>query len=150
MTQRMRGQEATIRIAVDGVIQRGSMFKVRDFSATPRQDITETSYVGETEDDLDFQHHGFDLSWSVDMLDDTTIDLLSKIISREQNGEAHPEITVTVIYLFREGAAAGGGKIVVYHTNMVIKQGDESFGSRKEYISIKYEAKCKKRDVLSA
>lgn len=149
MSQRMRGQEATIRIAVDGVIQSGSMFKVKDFTFTPRQDLTETPYVGEDEDDLDFQHHGFDLAWSVDMLDATTITLLSNLINRELNHQKHPEITVTVIYAFREGAAVGGGRVVVYHTNMVLKQGDESMSGRKEYIGVKYEAKCKKRDVLS-
>jgi hypothetical protein len=146
----MRGQEATVRVAVDGVIQAGSMFKVRDFTVTPRQDLVETSYVGEDEDDLDFQHHGFDLTWTVDMLDATTISLLSTLVDRELNHERHPDITVTVIYTFREGAAVGGGRVVVYHTNLVLKQGDESIGGRKDYIGVKYEAKCKKRDVLVA
>src|SRR4051794_12919065 len=107
MSQRMRGQEATIRVAVDGVIQAGSMFKVKDFTTTPRQDINETDYTGEDETDLDFQHHGFDLSWSVDMLDDTTQKLLSTLVQRELDHQKHPEITVTVIYTFREGAAVG-------------------------------------------
>lgn len=150
MSQRIRGQEATLRLAVDGVIQRGSMFKVKDFTFTPRQDLIETSYVGEDEDDLDFQHHGFDLSWTVDMLDATTIELLSMLVQRERNHERHPEITLTVIYSFREGAAVGGGRVVVYHDNFVLKQGDESAGGRKEYIGVRYEAKCKKRDVLVA
>lgn len=149
MSQRMRGQEATLRVAVDGVVQAGSMFKVKDFTFTPRQDLTETSYVGEDEDDLDFQHHGFDLSWTVDLLDATTIDLLTTLVQREQNHQRHPEITITVIYAFREGAAAGGGRVVVYHGNLVLKQGDESASGRKDYIGVKYEAKCKKRSVLA-
>jgi hypothetical protein len=150
MTQRIRGQEATIRVAVDGVIQRGSMFKVKDFTVTPRQDLTETPYLGEDEDDLDFQHHGYDMSWTVDMLDATTIALLSNIVARETAHLQHPIITITVMYTFREGAAVGGGRTVVYHDNLVLKQGDEGFGGRKEFVSVKYEAKCKKRDVLVA
>jgi len=150
MSQRMRGQEATIRVAVDGQLQQGSMFKVKDFTVTPKQDIKEEDYVGETETDLDFQHHGFGLAWTVDMLDDTTIKLLSTLIDRELNHLKQPEITVTVIYAFREGAAVGGGRIVVYHGNLILKQGDEGFPGRKERISIKYEAACKKRDVLAA
>lgn len=148
MSQRLRGQEATLRIAVDGQTQAGTMFKVKDFNVTPRQDIQETDYTGEDETDLDFQHHGFDLSWSVDMLDDTTIKLLSKLIDRELAHQKHPEITATVIYAFREGAAVGGGKVVVYHTNFILKQGEEGFSGRKEYVHVKFEAKCKKRDVL--
>jgi|SRR5688572_22648907 len=150
MSQRMRGQEATLRIAVDGVIQEGSMFKVTDFTVTPRQDIVEDDYVGEDETDLDFQHHGYDLGWTVHVLDATTLDLLTNIVERELAHQKHPEIVITVIYAFREGAAVGGGRIVVYHTNMVLKQGDEGFGGRKERIAVKFEAKCKKRDVLEA
>jgi hypothetical protein len=150
VSQRIRGQEATLRVAVDGVIQSGSMFKVKDFTVTPRQDIKETDFNGEDETDLDFQHHGFDLAWSVEILDTTTLDLLTKIVDRELNHENHPDITVTVIYAFREGAAVGGGRIVVYHGNLVLKQGEEGFAGRKEYVTVKYEAKCKKRDVLVA
>ena len=150
MTQRMRGQEATIRVAVDGVVQGGSMLKVKNFTPTPRQDIVETDYPGEDETDLDFQHHGWDLSWEVDMLDATTISLLETIIAREKAHQAHPVITVTVIYKFREDALAGGGRIVTYHDNFVLKQGDEGPINRKDYIAIKYEAKCKKRSVLVA
>lgn len=148
MSQRIRGQEATLRIAVDGVVQAGSMFKVKDFDFTPRQDIAETDFCGEDETDLDFQHHGFDLSWSVEMQDSVTLDLLTKIVQREIDHLAHPKITVTVIYTFREGAAAGGGRVVSYHTDMKLKQGAEGAGGRKDYVGVKYEAKCKKRDVL--
>jgi hypothetical protein len=147
MSQRIRGSEVTLRIAVDGVIQNGSLFKVKDFTVTPRQDIVETDYIGENETDLDFQHHGFDLSWSVDMLDAITINLLSTLIEREQRHLRHPIVTIAVIYAFREDAIAGGGRVVVYH-DVVMKQGDEGFGGRKEYVSVKYEAKCKKREVL--
>ncbi len=150
MSQRIRGQEATLRVAVDGVVQPGSMFKVKDFSFTPRQDISETDFCGEDETDLDFQHHGYDVSWSVELLDATTIDLLTKIVDREKNHQKHPTITLTVIYTFREGAAAGGGRVVVYHNNFVLKQGAEGAGSRKDYVGVKYEAKCKTRDVLTA
>jgi hypothetical protein len=148
MSQRLRGQEAQLRVAVDGVVQPGSMFKVKDFEFTPRQDITETPFCGEDEDDLDFQHHGWDLSWSIEMQDAVALDLMTKIIQRELDHGAHPKITVTVIYTFREGALAGGGRVVSYHTDMKLKQGAEGAGSRKDYVGVKYEAKCKKRDVL--
>lgn len=150
MSQRMRGQEATIRIAVDGKLQKGSFFKVKDFTVTPKTDIKEEDYLGEQESDLDLQHHGFGGSFTVDILDDATLNLLTTIVDRELQHLKQPEITITVIYAFREGAAVGGGKVVVYHNNLVLKQGDEGFGGRKERITTKYEWACKKRDVLAA
>jgi len=149
MSQRIRGQEATLRLSVDGQVINGSMFKVKDFDFTPRQDIVETEFCGEDETDLDFQHHGFDVSFSVDVLDAATIDLLTKIVNRELSHLAHPTIVLTVMYTFREGALAGGGRVVSYHTNFILKQGAEGAGGRKEYVSVKYEGKCKKRDVLT-
>ena len=148
MSQGIRGSEVTLRLVVDGVLQRGSLFKVKDFTFTPRQNIDELEYCGEDETDLDFQHHGWDLSWTVDMMDATSIALCEKIIAAEIAKERHPKITLTVIYKFREDAAAGGGRVISYHTNFVLKQGDENGSGRKERVSVKYEAKCKKRSVL--
>jgi hypothetical protein len=148
MSSRIRGQEATLSFAVDGERLAGSFVKVTDFTVTPRTDLVETPYLGEDEDDIDIQHHGFDLGWSVDMLDASTIGFLSMIVDAASNRRAMPALTVLVMYKFREGALAGGGRNVLYHDNLLIKQADEGFGGRKEYVKVKYEAKCKKRQVL--
>src|SRR5690348_10524757 len=102
MSQKMRGQELTMRIAVDGIVQGGSMIKLTDFTATPRMDINEDDYLGEKETDLDVQYHGWDLGFSIDYEDSVAIELVEDIITRESNNEQHPRITITVIYTFRE------------------------------------------------
>ncbi len=56
MSLRQRGQEVTLRVAVDGQVLAGSMLKVEDFTATPRTDLNEDDFLGETESDLDIQH----------------------------------------------------------------------------------------------
>lgn len=147
MSLKMRGQEATIRIAVDGVIQEGSMFKVIDFTATPRTEINEDDYLGEQETDLDIQHHGWDLGFTVDVLDEGVIDFVEDVISREIDHTAHPDITITVLYQFREADARA--KIAVYH-GVFLKCDEESFGGRKEKVKGKFSGKCKKRTVLNA
>jgi hypothetical protein len=147
MSQKMRGSEATIRIAVDGVVQPGSMFKVVDFTATPRTDLHEDDYLGETETDLDIQHHGWDLGFSVDVQDAQVIELCDEIIQREIDHDVHPDITITVLYTFREPGARG--KIAVYH-GVFLKNDEESFGGRKEKVKGKFSGKCKRRTVLNA
>lgn len=147
MSLRIRGSEVTMRVAVDGVTAGGSMFKVTDFTVTPRQDLQEADYMGEPETDLDVMHHGYDLSWSVDMLDATTIDLLDDIAQRNENHLAPQDITITVIYTFR--TQGSGGRIVVYH-DCVMKQDEEGFSGRKERVKTKYTAKAKKRETLQA
>jgi hypothetical protein len=147
MSQKMRGQEVTLRIALNGVVQEGSMFKVTDFTATPRTDIVEDDYLGEQETDLDIQHHGFDLAWSVDYQDATAMDFFQSILTAEANQESHPNITITAIYTFREPGVRS--KIEVYR-NVFVKQSEQSAGGRKEKVKGKFEGKCKKRVLMNA
>lgn len=147
MSQKMRGQEITMRIAVDGVVQSGSMVKLTDFSATPRTDINEDDYLGEKETDLDIQHHGWDLGFSIDYEDAAGIELCEDIVGRESNNEQHPRITITVIYTFREEGKRG--KIATYR-DVFLKQDEETAGGRKEKVKGKFSGKCKKRVVSNA
>lgn len=147
MSLRARGQEVTIRIAVDGQVQEGSFFKVTDFTVTPRTDLKEESFLGELEDDLDIQHHGFDMGFSIQVQDGKALEFLSTIIDREQAQSAHPDITFTVIYSFRERGA--GNKVEVYH-DVFMKVDEQGFSGRKEYLNTKFSAKAKRRSLITA
>lgn len=147
MSLKMRGQEALLRVSVDGQVQQGSMFKVKDWMATPRTDLVEDDYLGEQETDLDIQHHGWDLKFSVDTTDSTALDLIDEIIAREQAHTAHPDITITAIYTFREPGVRG--KIYVYH-GVFLKADEEGAGGRKDRHSVKFSGKAKRRTPLSA
>lgn len=147
MSQKMRGQEITMRVAVDGILQEGSMFKATDFTATPRTDLVEDDYLGEQETDIDIQHHGWDLAFTVDYQDPAAIELCESILSAEADQTAHPKITITVIYTFREPGTRG--KIAVYHS-VFLKQDEESAGGRKEKVKGKFSGKCKTRVMLNA
>lgn len=146
MSLRIRGQEATLRIAIDGQTQEGSMFKVTDFTTTPKQDIQEADYMGEGETDLDIMHHGFTFAFSVDMQDGTTIDLLDDIVARQASLSPPQDVTVTVIYTMREPGKSG--RIVVYH-EAVMKVDEEGAPGRKERIKTKFTVQAKKRNTLT-
>lgn len=143
MSTRLRGQEATIRVTVDGALQEGSWFKVKDFTSTPRQDLIEEDYLGETESDLDIHHHGYDLSFSVDVQDRNVLDFLETIVLNDQTQVRHPRVTVTVTYAFRDGTV-----VAAAYYDVFLKVNEESIGGRKEYISVSFEGKAKKRAIL--
>lgn len=147
MSARIRGSEATVRFAVDGQLQEGSFFKVKDFTLTPRTDIKEEDYIGELETDLDVQHHGFDFSFSIDNQDEKPLELMALIVDREQNQLAHPNITGTVIYAYREAGA--NNKAQVMH-ECFVKIDEQGFSGRKDYVSTKITGKCKRVSLLSA
>lgn len=146
MSAGIRGQEVTIRLTVDGQIQKGSFFKPMDFEVTTRGDLVERDFLGETASDLDTRYDGYDFRFSVEMQDQWTIDLLQSLNDREVDGLPPPDITVTVMYSFRESAAQP--RTVVLR-ECVIMQKREGFEGRKEYLKSEWEGKAKKRSVIN-
>lgn len=142
MSARIRGQEALIQITVDDEPRAGSFFKVKDFRSTPRTDLTEEPYLGEQTDDLDTQHHGFDITFSVDNQDAETLRLLDLIVANEEAHIAPPDVVIAVTYLYRE---PGQLNQTEQYSDGVIKVAEQGIGGRKEYITTGFEAKFKTR-----
>lgn len=147
MALKQRGSGANIKIAVDGDVAAGSMTKVRDFTATPRTRINEDDYLGEDETDLDIQHDGWDVGFSIDHIDDESINYTDDLITRFQKHQLPGDVTITVIYTFPDPRLRG--RVAVFH-GVQLKQDEESFGGRKEPVKGKYSGKCKRREMLPA
>lgn len=147
MTLRQRGQEITVRIAVEGVVQPGSFFKVTEFTTTPRTDINEEDFLGELESDLDIQHHGFDFAFSVQIQDQAVLNFLTNIVAREQAAQIHPDISITVIHVYRQPGAVN--QVEVYH-DVFLKVNENGFSGRKEYVTASFEGKAKRRSQIPA
>lgn len=140
MSQRIRGQEATVQIIVDGDVQRGSFTKVTSFNLTPRTDISETPFLGEIEDDLDIQHHGYDFDFEVHQQDSKAYDLLQSIVDREQNRLPHPNVNLVVTMAFRSVSEPSKSFVL---EQCFMKLDGLGFGGRKDYVTAKFSGKCK-------
>jgi hypothetical protein len=154
MSARIRGQEATIRITVAdefaaafGIFGTmvGSFFKVRDFSLSPRQDLVEQEYLGEDFDDLDFQHHGHDFSFTVDELDESVLNFLSLVTFKEAANLAPPIIGVSATFVYRNQVTLPQ---TVRLVDCVLKLAERSIGGRKEYIQNSFEGKAKYQELF--
>jgi len=146
MSTRIRGAEVALRLAIDGQVIKGSLIKVTEFTATPRQDLEELDYLGEDETEIDFMHHGYDLAWSVDMKDEKPLQILQDLVNRQIDRGKHPNITMTVIYNFRDGSG-GSNQVEVYH-KLKIKITETGFGGRKDSVKVGFEAKGKKKSLV--
>lgn len=146
MSARIRGQEAFVSFAVAGIgLLEGSFAKVKDFSATARTDLVEQGYLGETFDDLDVQHHGWDFSFSVDEQDSSTLDYLQQLMTNEEANVSPASVTMQVAVNYREAGVAS--KRLVF-SNVVMKVNELGFPSRKDYITTSFEGKAKRLDIL--
>lgn len=145
MSRRLRGEEISVRVSIDGETQNsGSWLNITEFSVTERADINEISYLGEKSDDLDYQHHGFDFSMKVDVQDDKTIRFMEELIRREYNAETHPDIVLTVLYQFRNGTRL----LEAYH-GVYLRSNEKGFGSRKDAVTASFEGKAREMKVIS-
>lgn len=146
MSLGIRGQEATIRLAVDGQIQDGSYFKVEECVVTPIQEFQETDFNGEDATDFDVLHHGFKFTFKVRIQDRKTLDYLSTLVARQKARQRPPNITMTITYAFRDANNAAAAEVL--HQALVIDTGRTM--RRKEYIMQEFEGRAKTRDVITA
>lgn len=140
MSQRIRGQEASLQVIIDGELQVGSFTKVTNFNLTPRTDLVETPFLGEVEDDLDIQHHGYDFDFEIHYQDSKAFALLQKIVAREQDSLAHPNVNLVVTLTYRSLLEPS---LTFVLEKAFVKMDNLSFGGRKEYVNSKFTGKCK-------
>lgn len=139
MSQRTRGSEVTAQVIIDGDLKNGSWAKVTEWSITPRQEVQETGFMGELEDDLDFMHHGYDFDMSFQELDQKLRDVLLDLVSREQARSAYPDVQITLTIKHRAGSP---GETLVLE-NCVFKFDSITGASKKDFVATKISGKFK-------
>ncbi len=103
MSQRTRGSETTVQVIIDGDLKGGSWGKVLDWNINPKQDIQDTGFQGELEDDFDFSHHGYGFDIACQELDMKLRDVLLDFVAREQDRAAYPDIQIVITIKHRAG-----------------------------------------------
>ncbi len=132
MSQRTRGSEVTVQVIIDGDLKNGSWAKVLEWSITPKQDISETGFQGELEDDYDFSHHGYGFEMSLQELDKKLRDVLLDFVEREQARAAYPDIQVVLTIKHR----AGETETLVLE-NMKFKFDSLASAAKKDFVATK-------------
>jgi hypothetical protein len=140
MSMRVRGQECSLNIIVDGDMKGGSFVKVTNFNVTPETEIVNTDFIGEIESDLDIHHSGFAFDFEVEYQDSNPITVMELIVERERMRLPHPDINLVATFKYRSLAGIPG-VIVLEHCFM--KLDNITVGGRKDYVKSKFSGKCK-------
>lgn len=145
-TDRIRGQETTLQFIVDGAQKSGSFAYVESFKWSPRQDLSDSDFLGETESEPDIMHHGFDFNFTLHESENSPIDdVLLPIIQSNQQGTPLPSISLVFIKRYRNPATPT--KTVVFQ-NVVLKFDSQDESSRKDYVKTAFSGKCKLVQVI--
>lgn len=140
-----RGQETTLRVAIDGRLQTGTFLRTKEFTWTPKTDIVEDDYIGEAQTEVDIQHHGHGLSFTMDEDDASALDFLTELCAREEAHELPQQITITAITTYRDGVTRPR---VIAFPDVAMKVSTRTVGGRKERVPWAFEAACKTHNVL--
>jgi hypothetical protein len=132
MSQRTRGSEVTVQVLIDGDLKSGSWAKVLDWNLTPKQEVQETGFQGELEDDYDFSHHGYGFDMSLQELDQKLRDVLLDLVAREQARSAYPDIQIVLTIKHR----AGSTETLVWE-NVVFKFDSLASAAKKDFLQTK-------------
>lgn len=143
--QRIRGQEATIRISTISHLGvslplSGSFFKVRDFTWNPDDEIKKDGFVGEVRDDVDHQIHGYDGSFSIDKADSAATDYARQLSAADLASDTPPIATIMVTYRFRD---LGVPRSKLIFAEGILRMASESIAGRKEFVNNAFEWSAK-------
>jgi len=134
MSQRTRGSETTAQIIIDGDLQGGSWGKVLNWSISPKQEIQETGFLGELEDDYDFTHHGYSFDMSFQEIDSKLRDVLLDFATREQNRQSYPDVQIVLTIKHRTSGVAPETLLM---ENVVFKFDSIAAASKKDFVDTK-------------
>lgn len=140
MSQRTRGSETTVQVVVDGDLKGGSWAKVLEWSVTPKQEVSETGFQGELEDDYDFSHHGYGFDMSLQELDRKLRDVLLDFVAREQARSAYPDVQIVLTIKHRAGQDAT--ETLVWE-NVKFKFDSIASAAKKDFVNTKISGSFK-------
>jgi hypothetical protein len=145
MADRIRGEEVSLQVVLDGVLQAGSFTKVENFKFSPLTDISQSSFLGESEDEFDLQHHGYDMSFTIQSMDNAAVDnILMPLVSALKAGDVLPNVQLIAITRYRDPSLPI--KTNTFKTVKLKLDSSDSTG-RKEYIKSSFSGKC--REMVS-
>lgn len=129
-------------VIIDGVQQQGSFSKVENFKWNPRQDLTDSDFVGETESEPDVMHHGFDVSFSIHEMDNSAVEAaLMTFVDALTAGLPLPKVNLVFIKKYRDPAIPV--KTLIFQ-NVKLKLDSQEASSRKDYVKSSFSGKCRK------
>lgn len=140
MPERLRGQEVQVQFLVDGDAKAGSFHKVTDFRLTPRDDLSDSDFIGQPTSEPDHQHHGFDFSFSNHEQDPGPVAVMLKIQDRLNRGLPYPKVTIIAIRVYRE---LGQPPKTLVMSPCVVKMDSYEVGGRKDYVRNTWSGKCR-------
>jgi hypothetical protein len=142
---RIKGLNVTVGLVFDGVQQAGSFSKVENFDLTPNAELRDSDFLGESESEPDYMHHGYDFKFSIHETDKSVMEVYDTMVAASAAGTTLPRVDVVVITNFVDASVTAATEVL---QEAVIKVDSRSVGGRKDYVKYSISGKCKSKKLL--
>lgn len=142
MAQRIKGQEVELLIVTNGV-PTTSLTDIRSFTVTPRFELKEEGYLGETSMRFDEIFNGVSFDMELHFEDDGIFDFIQTIKDRAERRVPGTTINVKATLNFPNGQRP---RILL--KNCFFGETPIGFGSRSDYGTFKLDGRCTDIAVL--
>ena len=136
MAQRIKGQEISATILVNGVEQ-ATLRDIKNLSITPNFDKLAEGYLGETSDRYDEIFKGVGFEMEVHLEDDSAIKFIETVKDRAQR-----RTPGVVINIFATLNFANGSRPRIIMQDCFFADMPFNVGSRADYASVKLSGSC--------
>ena len=140
MSSRIRGQETTLKVIVEGQDQKGTFINVLNWDVVPRVDNVETDFCGQDESDLDQMYHGVDFTFTVQEQDSAVKKYLVDLIARQANRERPQKVIIEVHSEYREPGITNDNLVI---GSAIMKPDKIGSSGRKSYGEVAFSGKGK-------
>lgn len=144
--QRTKGQDTSLVVVVDGQPQAGSFSKVEQFDWKPLDEIQNTDFLGESESDFDIQHDGYEVSFTIEELENGPVDnVLLPLVAKLKAGDTLPSVTLVFVKRFRDPSLPI--KTLEFQSVKLILN-SQSAAARKDYVKSSFTGRCKTMESI--
>jgi hypothetical protein len=141
MPGRIRGQETTLGVVINDVLQFGSFTKIESWSVTPRTDLTESDFIGETESEPDVMHHGFDFTFVTHEMENAPVSYVKTLVAANATGQPMPNVRVVIVKKYRDPSIPS--VTMTLSGSLRLKLDKHESSDRKGYIKNTWSGKCR-------
>lgn len=141
MALRLRGQETTLTVSVDGQVLGGSFTLVGDLKLNDVADKAQSDFLGESTSRWDYQHHGWTFSFTIQEQDNAAFNsVVAPFVAADAAGNPFPNVVLIVTKRYRDPATPA--ETIKLSGGLVLTWDDHGFAGRKEYVKSTFSGFC--------
>lgn len=141
MALRIKGSETHVNVVVDGELLAGSFTVMDNWKWQDLSDILQSDFLGESESEFDYQHHGYEFNFTIEEMDNAAVNkILLPFVASNDAGNPLPNVNLVFVKSYRDPALAAE---TITFKSCVVKMDSQDIAGRKDYLKTSFTGRCR-------